>query len=102
MAWILPVALLLAALGLRPDEADELVQRLRSGNVEERAAAAERLKELGAAARPVLEKAAKDADAEVAGRARTLLDLLRLKERLGPRLGSLLAGREEAMLLQDA
>lgn len=67
---------------LAPQDPSAEVRRLGSESVEERAAAAERLKGLGDAAVPALEKAARDSDAEVAGRARQILGVLRVRKSL--------------------
>ena len=57
-------------------QAEELIERLRSDSVEERTRAAKGLEALGAAALPALQKAAIDSDAEVAARARAVLQSL--------------------------
>jgi hypothetical protein len=63
-----------------------LIDRLRSENIAEREEATKGLKELGEAAKPELEKAAKDADAEFASRARYLLRRLELRATLSSNL----------------
>lgn len=73
-------------------EARELVEKLRSDDIAVRDQATQRLKELGKAAAPELEKAAKDADTEVSGRAKRLLHRLALLESLSPRLQKALPG----------
>lgn len=70
------VGLVLAVLLQANTQADELVEKLRSDSVEERTRAARALEALGAAALPALEKAARDPDAEVAARARVILQSL--------------------------
>ncbi|HKS17543.1 MAG TPA: HEAT repeat domain-containing protein, partial [Planctomycetota bacterium] len=81
------MSLLLALLLLAPqDDARALIEKLRTGTLEERDDATRRLMELGKAAAPELEKAAKDHDAEVAGRARHLLARLQLADTLSPAL----------------
>ena len=72
-------------LALQDDPA-ALIEKLRSENLEIREAATKKLKELGTAARPALEKAAKDADVEVSTRSAYLLRILKLKEDLPPNL----------------
>src|SRR5437016_5151350 len=70
----MPTILLLAMiLGQQPEEAHDLVGKLRSQSVEERAEATRKLKVLGKAAVPELTRAVGDADSEVASRARLLL-----------------------------
>ena len=78
--------LLLLSLVLLQDDPSALIEQLRSESVEVRESASKRLKELGAAAKPALEKAAKDPDKEVATRASLLLRILQLKSELTPGL----------------
>ena len=78
--------LLLLSLFLLQDDPAALIEKLRSDNVEVREAASTRLKELGDAAKPALERAEKDADSEVAARASYLLRFLRLRTELTPAL----------------
>src|SRR5688572_23376827 len=68
------------------DEPAGLIEKLRSENPEIRDAATQKLKELGEAARPALEKASRDHDGEVAARAGYLLRILQLKNALTPNL----------------
>ncbi|MBI4231569.1 MAG: hypothetical protein HY608_12105 [Planctomycetes bacterium] len=66
-----PIFLFLATLGIAADdEARGLIERLRTGNWEEREEAERALRALGASAIPVLEEAQDDEDLEVALRAR--------------------------------
>ena len=65
-----------ALLSFQEPAARQLVEQFRSDQVEERDRASRDLKSAGESARPSLEEAARDADAEVAGRARELLDFL--------------------------
>ncbi|HYE97915.1 MAG TPA: hypothetical protein VEJ18_03345 [Planctomycetota bacterium] len=64
---------LLFLLAVLPQDAERLVERFRSDRVEDRTAAERDLRALGQAAIPALERAAKDADPEVARRAQDLL-----------------------------
>ncbi len=75
---------LLLTLFLAPQDARELIEKLRSESVVDRQDAARKLKALGEAARPVLEQAANDSDGEVATRARHLLRLLEVRKLLTP------------------
>ncbi len=74
-----------------------LVEKLRSDSVEDRDAAMLKLKELGRAAAAELEKAAKDKDGEVAGRARFLLRILELRSTLSDAFRKEMAGIEERL-----
>jgi hypothetical protein len=65
-----------ALLSFQEPAAQQLVEQFRSDQVEERDRASRDLKSAGESARPVLEKAARDADVEVARRAREILDFL--------------------------
>ncbi|HLF93229.1 MAG TPA: HEAT repeat domain-containing protein [Planctomycetota bacterium] len=95
-------SVLLLLLGaLQADPAREAVDRLRSDAVEERDAAARKLKELGKAAVPELEKAAKTADAETAGLARHLIRVIDIADRLSPRLRRVQPGIEERLAAGD-
>jgi HEAT repeat protein len=87
-------------LALQNDPAS-LVEKLRSDRVEEREDATRRLKALGRAAAPALEKAAKDRDAEVAARARQLLRVLELRETLPAKLREALPGVEDRLAAGD-
>ena len=64
--------------------ARELIEELRSDNVEVRDRAWRRLKELGPGVLPELEKAALDPDSEVAQRVRLLLQLHQVRLKLSP------------------
>ncbi len=87
----------LLLLALQAGTAREWVEKLRSEKVEERDDAVRRLKEIGRPAAPELEKAAKDPDPEVAGRARKLLNLFAVRERLTPRLCAAMPGIEDRL-----
>ena len=84
------------------DSVRGLIERLRSDKVEERDAAARRLKDLGKAAVPELERAAKSDDAESSARARNLLRTIDLRGRLAPRLLEALPGIEDRLAGDDA
>src|SRR5258705_11828955 len=60
----------------------ELIDRLRSENIAVREEATNELKRLGEVAKPELERAAKDPDAELASRAKYLLRRLHLSAKL--------------------
>jgi len=83
---------------LQADSARELVERLRSETVEVREEAEARLKKLGKSAAPELEKAAKDPDREVAGRAQFLLRLLAVRDELTFALKEAFPGIEEVLV----
>jgi len=86
------LALLLALAG--QDSADDLLRRLGSDSIEERDAASQKLRALGEAVRPALERASKDPDSEVARRAAALLRRLALRGRLSPQLRAAIPGAE--------
>lgn len=89
--------MLLLLLLLQADSARELVEKLRSETVDAREDAEKRLRALGKAAAPELEKAAKDADDEVAGRAKRLLRILELGASLPPALLKAFPGAEDRL-----
>ncbi len=90
----MPILLLLLAL---QDDPAAIVERLRSDRIEEREEAAQRLKEIGAPALPALEKAARDPDGEVSGRARYLLRAIGVRRHLTPGLRRSVPGIEERL-----
>ena len=90
------MTLLLLALLLQDDPA-RLAERLSSESVQERDEAERKLLGLGRDAIPALEKAAKDPDAEAAGRAARLLRILRNRETLSRRLRAAFPGIEERL-----
>ena len=77
--------LLIPSTGSSQD-AEKLIEELRSDSIVVRDDAAGALVDLGTAAIPALEKAAKDPDREVASRARTLIRRIRISVRLTPAL----------------
>jgi HEAT repeat protein len=86
-----------AAQDASRDDASALVEKLRSDAPQTREAAARKLKDLGRAALPALEKASKDADAEVAASAAQILRVIRLRETFGPRLLAAVPGIDERL-----
>ena len=73
-------------------QARDLIEKLRSDKVEVREEAARKLKEMGKAALPELEKATMDNDSEVAGRALILLKAINARELLGPAIPKAMPG----------
>ncbi|HEV3027117.1 MAG TPA: HEAT repeat domain-containing protein, partial [Planctomycetota bacterium] len=94
---LLIVVLLFSPQDAASTEARTLIEKLRSNKVEERDLATRKLKEMGKAAVPELQKAREDSDSEVAGRAKVLLALFALRERLSPNLRKVLPGVEERL-----
>lgn len=94
-------AWLLAVLPAQEPPAEELLEGLRSDVLEHREDAERALKARGKAARPALEKAAKDPDVEVASRARRLLRQIELREKLPASLFEALPGLEERLSSGD-
>lgn len=95
-------ALLVAAVLLVPQDdpakqARDLVEKLRSEAIADRDEATRKLKELGKAAAAELEKAAKDKDADVAARAKTLLFRLELIDTLPAALQKAMAGIADSL-----
>lgn len=86
------MALLLVLLLGQAAQVDRLVERLRSEKVEEREEAERELILLGRPALPALEKAARDADPEVADRAKRAIGRVPLVERLTPALERAMPG----------
>jgi HEAT repeat protein len=84
MVWL--SRLLLAITIFIQDDPAKLIEKLRSDSVEEREEAAKRLADIGRAAFPVLEKAVKDPDREVAARAVRIRRVIDLREALSPEL----------------
>ncbi|HEX7898952.1 MAG TPA: hypothetical protein VF950_14410 [Planctomycetota bacterium] len=80
------------ALALCAQDPGSLVERLRAESIDERVIAARRLADLGFPAAPALERAAADADPEVAARA---TQLLRSVPSLAPLTGPLLVRAPE-------
>lgn len=94
--------LILLALALLQDPTPaSLIEKLRSDNVAEREEAGRKLKALGRAAIPDLERAAKDPDRDVAGRAQSLLRVIRMAERFSPALRAALPGVEGRLTGDD-
>jgi HEAT repeat protein len=94
------VSTLLIAGALQNDprhQARDLIEKLRSESTTERDEATRQLKKLGSAARPELEKAAKDRDPEVADRAHQVLRVIELVEGLPAELRQAMPGIEERL-----
>src|SRR6185503_21361813 len=93
-----------AVLLLLPQDQDaarelrDLIERLGSDVIEERDRASRRLRRLGKAAVPELEKAARGADAETALRASALLRVIEILGRLSPKVKEALPDLEERFL----
>jgi HEAT repeat protein len=88
-------AVVLSVLALFQDPSssiEELIQRLRSGKAEERVQAEQALILRGEEAVPAVKRAAEDSDAEVAARARVILERIPLIHSLTPALEKVLAG----------
>jgi HEAT repeat protein len=98
---LLPLILLFEFAVRQDDAVRPLVEKLRSDSVVEREDAARKLKDLGKAAVPALEKAAASADAEVAGKAKDLLRVIAVTERLTPELRKVMPGVEERIALGE-
>src|SRR5262245_40140416 len=94
-------ALLLLCVALQDPTPRALVEKLRSDNVAEREEATRKLKALGRAAVKDLEEAARDLDVEVAGRARTIIRVIGVAERLTPTLKTAFPGIEERLVAED-
>ena len=89
---------LLALLLLAPQEdAKSLIEKIRTGSVLEREEASHRLKEMGKAAAPELEKVTQDPNPEVSGIAKKLLALLKLRDTLPAGLMKAVRGIEDRL-----
>ena len=96
--------LLIVLAGAQEDpakQARDLIDKLRSGGIEERAQAEEKLKELGQAAVPALKEAIKDPDAEVSARSKYLVRLIEVRERLTFGLRKALPGVDDRLVRGD-
>jgi HEAT repeat protein len=89
--------LMLGAQSDRAGQARELVEALGSERIEDREEASRKLKELGRAAFPELERAAKRADREIAARAALLIRCITIKEQLPPDLMKAAPGLEDRL-----
>lgn len=92
--------LCLAALPAQDGEAAEVarqIERLGSDAIDEREDAAEKLKGLGAAAVPELEKLTGSSDADLAERSKRLLPVIRIRISLGPALLKAIPGADERL-----
>jgi peptidyl-prolyl cis-trans isomerase A (cyclophilin A) len=70
----LALAVLLGALAPIQDDAARLLEQLRSDNIEQRAAAAKKLRQIGKPAVEELKRAAQDPDLEFSGLAKSILE----------------------------
>jgi hypothetical protein len=96
------MTLLLAVLLRLQDVPERLVERLSADRIEDREEAALKLEELGAAAVAPLERAARDADEEVAGRARDLLLRIGARAHVTRALARSVPGAVERVVRGDA
>jgi hypothetical protein len=96
--------LLLAALVLQlsPEDAvRSLIEQLASDRIEVRAEASRKLEKIGPAALPQLERAARDADSEVASRARALVERIGIRDFLTPALEAAVPGITDRLVLGE-
>jgi len=91
--------LLLAAL-LQEDPA-RLVERLRADRIEDREEAFRKLEDMGRKAVPLLERAVRDGDEEVAGRARDLILRIEAREHVSPVLARTVPGAVDRVVRGD-
>src|SRR5258708_30847465 len=89
LVWLIPT---LAALQDPAPSIEQLIERLRSAKVEERAGAEQALILRGEEAVPSLTRATEDSDAEVAARVRVILEEIPLIQALSPTLAKTLPG----------
>lgn len=82
-------------------QARELVEKLRSEKIEEREEAARKLKEMGEVALPELRKAAESGDAEVVARAKQLLRVIPMAEKLPASLKRAFPNIEDRLASDD-
>src|SRR5262245_16693093 len=87
----------LALLGFQ-EEPGTLIEKLRSDRIEEREEAARALVRAGKEVIPLLERAAKDPDAEMAARAGRILRVRRVLDGLTPRFRRLMPRAEERLM----
>jgi HEAT repeat protein len=80
---------------------EQLIEQLRSARLEERDEASRKLKQIGAEALPLLEKATSDKDSEVAARARILLRFLRINSELSPQIRAAIPDAVERLASGD-
>lgn len=80
-------------------DVQDLVQQLRSEKADVRSEARRKLKEAGRSAQPMLERATRDADPDVASTAKELLRILPMMEKLSPALRTAIPGVEERLVL---
>lgn len=93
--------LFLLALLFQDPTPRELVEKLRSENAVQREEATRKLKALGRTALAELEEAAKDPDVEVSARARRILRVIGVAEKLTPALKAAFPGVEERFLAEE-
>jgi HEAT repeat protein len=94
---MLQTALVILIFPALQEDPRGLVEQLRSDSVVDRDRAAKRLLEMGDAARPELEKAAKDPDPEVASRAARILRVFAIRGLVPPRLKKASPGIEDQL-----
>jgi HEAT repeat protein len=79
------------------EDAYRLVDQLHARSIDEREEAARRLKRMGSAAFPALDRAAQEKDAEVSGQARKILRAISIATLLGPALETSRPGVEHQL-----